>query len=235
MANSTRLPVPGIVSTFVAYCWAVSTSESSAASWTSPHIPRDLTLASTRFRSPTPVASVCISPRPRCTCSRRSETIRNESPRRCSRVAESFSSTVARICSSLAALSLRKRSSRCSTVARTPSSRCSLVSVRLAICSPNRPRAEPISVRKPVAAWPCSVRVLARSWRMSRSACAICVVTDSRRVRSSAASRIASSRVRAIAATRHRSAAANTTTTMIAAKIAGSQNSVMSKSRSRKG
>ncbi len=61
----------------------------------------------------------------------------NDSPRRCSSVACSFSSTVARICSSLAALSARNASRRCSTVPRTASRRCSLDSVSLASCSPN--------------------------------------------------------------------------------------------------
>ena len=74
-----------------------------------------LTLASTRFRSPTPAASVCISPSPLCTCSRRSDTCLNDAPRRCSSVACSFSSTVARISSSFFAFSLRSTSSRCST------------------------------------------------------------------------------------------------------------------------
>ena len=137
IANSTRWPLPGTVSTLVAYCCGVSTSASSAASWTSPHMPRVFTLARTRFRSPTPVASVCISPRPRCTCSRRSDTILNDSPSRCSSVVCSFSSTVARICSSFAVLSVRSASRRCSTVARTASSRCSLDSVSLVSCSPN--------------------------------------------------------------------------------------------------
>ena len=88
-----------------------------------PSMPRVLTLVSTRFRSPTPAASVCISPRPLCTCSSRSDTCLNDSPRRCSSVACSFSSTVARICSSLAALSVRSASRRCSTVVRTASER----------------------------------------------------------------------------------------------------------------
>ena len=44
---------------------------SSASSCTSPQAPRVLTLVSTRLRSPTPTASVCISPRPWCTCSSR--------------------------------------------------------------------------------------------------------------------------------------------------------------------
>ena len=68
-------------------------------------MPRDLTLVSTRLRSPTPEASVCISPSPLCTCSSRSLTSLNDSPRRRSSVSCSFSSTVRRICSSFSAFS----------------------------------------------------------------------------------------------------------------------------------
>ena len=53
---------------------AVSNCSSKADNWTSPQVPRVLTLVSTRLRSPTPAASVCISPRPRWTCSSRSLT-----------------------------------------------------------------------------------------------------------------------------------------------------------------
>ena len=194
-AGELRIPPAGRcrarVSTFAAYCCGVSTSASRAASWTSPHMPRVFTLASTRFRSPTPVASDCISPRPRCTCSRRSETVLNDAASRCSSVACSFSSTVARICSSLEVLSPRKASRRCSTVCRTASSRCSLAVVNTPSCSPNPcncrccrpaiavscccvvsrklPIAPATSTRSPLAAFACSVRALARSWRTSRS------------------------------------------------------------------
>ena len=84
-------------------------SSSRAPSCTSPKMPRFFTLVSTRLRSPTPVARFCISPRPRCTASSRSETSLNDWPRRVSSVLCSFSSTVARICSSLAALSCLHR------------------------------------------------------------------------------------------------------------------------------
>ena len=76
-----------------------------APSCSSPQVPRVFTLVITRLRSPTLPASVCISPRPLCTCSSRSLTSLNDSPRRCSSVACSFSSTVRRISSSRAALS----------------------------------------------------------------------------------------------------------------------------------
>ena len=97
----------------------VSTCSSSMPSCTSPQVPRDFTLVSTRFRSPTPIASCCISPRPWCTFSSRSETSLNDSPRRCSSVACSFSSTVRRISSSRAPLSVCRSRIFASSVART--------------------------------------------------------------------------------------------------------------------
>ena len=75
-----------------------------APSWISPKVPRVFTLVSTRFRSPTPVARLCISPSPRCTASSRSLTSLNDSPSRRSSVPCSFSSTVWRIWSSLRSL-----------------------------------------------------------------------------------------------------------------------------------
>ena len=105
MANSTRSLLCSRVATFAANCSGARTCSSSVPSCTSPHVPRVLTLVSTFFRSPTPVASVCISPRPLCTCSSRSLTCLNDSPSRCSSVVCSFSSTVARIWSSLLAVS----------------------------------------------------------------------------------------------------------------------------------
>ena len=137
------------VSTLVAYCCGVSTSASSAASCTSPHMPRVLTLASTRFRSPTPTASDCISPSPRCTCSRRSDTMRNDSPSRCSSVAAASR----RPSRASARASPRCRCASRRGVARpslrTASRRCSLDSVSLVSCSPKRPIAAPTSVRSP--------------------------------------------------------------------------------------
>ena len=96
-ANSTRAPLPAIVSTFFAYCSGVSTCSSSISNCTSPQVPRVFTLVSTRFRSPTPSASCCISPRPWCTRSSRSDTCWNDALKRASSVACSFSSTVLRI------------------------------------------------------------------------------------------------------------------------------------------
>ena len=101
-ANSTRAPLPAMVSTFLAYCSGVSTCSSSISSCTSPQVPRVLTLVSTRFKSPTPSASCCISPSPWWTRSSRSDTCWNEAVRRVSKVACSFSSTVLRISSSRA-------------------------------------------------------------------------------------------------------------------------------------
>ena len=99
-----------MVSTLRAYWSGVSTCSSRPPSCTSPNMPRVLTLVSTRCRSRRrPAASVCISPRPRCTCSSRSATCLKLSPRRCSSVACSFSSTVARICSSFFSLSCLDR------------------------------------------------------------------------------------------------------------------------------
>ena len=95
-------------------------------SCTSPQVPRVLTLVNTRLRSPTPVASCCISPSPRCTCSSRSDTSLNEESSRLERVLCSFSSTVSRIFSSLAALSSCSARSCCSRVARISAMRCSL-------------------------------------------------------------------------------------------------------------
>lgn len=100
MANSTRSFDPGRTATLVSYWLGANTCSNSADSCTSPQTPRVLTLVNTFFRSPTPTARFCISPRPLYTCSRRSETVRNDSPRRLSSVALSFSSTVCRICSS---------------------------------------------------------------------------------------------------------------------------------------
>ena len=145
MANSTRSPLPGRVTTLAPYCSAVSTCSSSAASWTSPQVPRVLTLVSTFLRSPTPAASVCISPSPLCTSSRRSLTSRKESPSRCSSVACSFSSTVRRISSSLPALSAWMADRRASTDWRNCSKRCSLLWVRRASCC-----------AKASSCWPCS-------------------------------------------------------------------------------
>ena len=47
-----------------AYCSGASTCSSRLPSWTSPQVPRTFTFARTFLRSPTPVASVCISPSP---------------------------------------------------------------------------------------------------------------------------------------------------------------------------
>ena len=64
IANSTRSPLPRRTSTFLAYCAGVSICSRIISSCTSPHVPRVFTLVRTFFRSPTPVASCCISPSP---------------------------------------------------------------------------------------------------------------------------------------------------------------------------
>ena len=94
-----------------------------------------MTFESTFFRSPTPAASVCISPRPLYTCSSRSLTILNDCPRRVSSVFSRRSSTVLRICSSFAALSSCIADSLFSTVERMPESCCSFCAMNWA----NRP------------------------------------------------------------------------------------------------
>ncbi len=132
-AYSTRSLAPGCTATLAAYCSGVSMSSSNMPSCTSPQPPRDFTLVSTRFRSPTPVARDCISPRPLCTCSSRSLTSWKLSPRRFSSVPCSFSSTVARICSSLASFSLRSSSRLSDRVLRSRSWRSPLAVVRASI------------------------------------------------------------------------------------------------------
>ena len=101
----------------------------------SPTIPRVLTLESTFFKSPTPLARVCISPNPLYTCSSLSLTKRNDCPMRSSKVFCSFSSTVARICSSLLPLSSCMVRMRCSMVCRICSSCCSVCVVSRATLS----------------------------------------------------------------------------------------------------
>ena len=160
MANSTRAPLPGTVSTLVPYCCGVNTCSSSPANCTSPNTPRDFTLVSTRFSEPTSRANSCISPRPRCTCSSRSATCLKLSPRRCSSVACSFSSTVARICSSLSSLPCCSAVRRASTALRTSPRRRSLVSDNSRSCSPCA------SPKR------CSDCALASAWRRNATSCA---------------------------------------------------------------
>jgi hypothetical protein len=105
---------------------------------TSPHVPRDLTLPRIRFRSPTPVASACISPTLSCTRVSESLTILNDAPSRCSSVPWSFSSTVWRICSNFWAFSERSTSSRPSTVLRSASCWVSDFRVSSVIATPRR-------------------------------------------------------------------------------------------------
>ncbi len=107
IAYSTRSWVSGRTAALTTYWRSASISDSSAPSCTSPQMPRDLTLVSTFFRSPTPVASERISPRPLYTCSRRSLTSEKLSPRRLLSVLCRFSSTVLRISSSFTLVSLR--------------------------------------------------------------------------------------------------------------------------------
>ena len=85
-AYSTISREPGSTCTLRSNCAGVRISSSSAPSWTSAQVPRALTLVSTRLRSPTPVARLCISPSPFCTDSSWSLTSLNDSPRRFSSV-----------------------------------------------------------------------------------------------------------------------------------------------------
>ena len=170
IANSTRSLLPGTVATLVAYCSGVNTCSSSAASCTSPKMPRVFTLVSTRFSEPTSRASPCISPRPLCTCSSRSATCLKLSPSRCSSVACSFSSTVARICSSFFSLPSCSAVSRVSTACRTSARRRSLASDSSRSCSAEHRRSERAAARPRVC---CCVR--APSWRRNESICSFCV------------------------------------------------------------
>src|SRR5438309_1011454 len=88
MAYSTRSREPGRVATFFANWSGVSICSRSEPSCTSPQVPRTLTLVRTRLSSPTPVARFCISPRPLCTSSSRSDTCLNDSLEQ--RLSESF-------------------------------------------------------------------------------------------------------------------------------------------------
>ena len=121
-AYSTISREPGSTCTLRSNCPGARISSSSAPSWTSAQVPRALTLVSTRLRSPTPVARVCISPSPFCTDSSWSLTSLNDSPRRFSSVDWSFSSTVVRICSSFFSLPACSSMTRVSMVVRMPSS-----------------------------------------------------------------------------------------------------------------
>ncbi len=114
-ANSTRSFEPGLVAMFFSYCPGAKISERMASSCTSPKMPRVFTLPSTRLRSPTPAAMLCMSPNPRYTASSCSLTCLNEDESRSLSVRESFSSTVIRICSSWRALSLQMLASCAST------------------------------------------------------------------------------------------------------------------------
>ena len=129
-ANSTTFLLPGFVATFSSYCSGERISLSIAPSWISPKIPLVFTFESTFFKSPTPAATVCISPKPLYTCSRRSLTSLNDLSILSSRVFCSFSSTVCCIFSSCLLLSLRIISSRFSMVSRICKSRAALVSSR---------------------------------------------------------------------------------------------------------
>jgi hypothetical protein len=133
MAKSTTFLLPGRVATCTAYWSGTNTCSSRLASCASPKMPRVLTLVSRCLRSPTPWASVCISPRPLCTCSSRSATCLKLSPRRACSVVCSFSSTVARISSSLAALVVCSCASCWFSASRTavmPRALVSLISAR---------------------------------------------------------------------------------------------------------
>ncbi len=130
MAQSNFSTPPGLTLACLANCSGVKNCSRMASSCTSPQPPRVLTLLSTRFKSPTPEASDCISPKPLCTCSRRSLTSLKDAPKRCSSVACSFSSTVCRINSSLPSLLLCSSCSCCASVLRISCRRCALDSLR---------------------------------------------------------------------------------------------------------
>ncbi len=119
MANSTWSFEPCLVLTLAWYCSGAMICSRMFPSWISPNTPRVFTLLSTFFRSPTPCARCCISPRPFCTASSRSLTSLNDCPNLSSRVLCSFSSTVSRIFSSFNSVvftnssCLRPRASNC--------------------------------------------------------------------------------------------------------------------------
>ena len=133
MAKSTTFLLPGRVATWAAYWSPTNTCSSSEANCASPKMPRVLTLLSRCFKSPTPWARVCISPRPLCTCSSWSATCLKPAPRRACNVVCSFSSTVARISSSLAALVVCSWASWASKVLRTSARVRALVSLSSAM------------------------------------------------------------------------------------------------------
>ena len=109
-----------------------------APSWISPKMPRVFTLLKTFFRSPTPVASVCISPRPLYTLSNCSLTRLKDCCSFSSSVFCSFSSTVWRISSRRLPLSACMAAIRVSIVVRMFSSFCSLSSAPVFMrCSMN--------------------------------------------------------------------------------------------------
>ena len=97
-------------------------------------MPRTFTLVSRCLRSPTPCASVCISPRPRCTISSRSATCLKLSPSRACKVDCSFSSTVWRISSSLALLLCCSCAICSCKVPRISASRRALASLKASSC-----------------------------------------------------------------------------------------------------
>ena len=177
-------------------------ARASAPSWTSPKVPRVLTLLSTRLSEPTSLASFCISPMPRWTCSSRSATWRKLSPRRCSSVACSFSSTVgADLLELLLVVGLDRARACVSTVALTSAMRWSLARTsalqllaerfgeflqrrRLAQALRALRRVERLAREArlldlgAVVAWPSeSARCccIAASWRLKLSICSFCV------------------------------------------------------------
>ena len=137
-AYSTRSLLPFTVATFSAYCSGARICSRIAPSWISPKMPRVFTLLKTFFRSPTPVASVCISPRPLYTLSNCSLTRLKDCCSFSSSVFCSFSSTVWRISSRRLPLSACMAAMRVSIVVRMFSSFCSLSSAPVFMrCSMN--------------------------------------------------------------------------------------------------
>jgi hypothetical protein len=221
-ANSTRKLLPGTVLHVRPRIAAASVLRQGAPRrCTSPHVPRVFTLPSTRFKSPTPTASDCISPSPRCTCSRRSDTRRR-------RFAEA----------------LLERSLELLVDGRAHLLELGRVVGAHDVEAMLDRRAHGLErggelAAQAVAHWPCSVRALARSWRMSRS--------DVRDLRddgiearaqldaSRSDSRVSCSRPRAIAPVRTTSIAISAAITTSTAHDAKNQSRASSQSSRRLG
>ena len=131
MANSTLSPLASLTFAFTSYCSGAIISPNIAPSCISPSMPLVFTFESTFERSPTPAASVCISPRPLYTCSSLSLTSAKERLSLSSSVFCSFSSTTWRISSSFLPLSSLMPVSCRSTPERICSMRCAFSSAKV--------------------------------------------------------------------------------------------------------